>query len=548
MADFELKQTGEEVQKILDERADVTNKINKGYTILEDGFSLYKEHDLQQKEVLKLSKEEIIFPAKQVIAGRGEYQVFKFVDIDNLGGVGMVVTYDSIKGDFNIEYEGLEVNKIMLPGKPGAGVGLCPDEYLAPLGLEKLPKTHSPNSEEFGNYKHTKSGSIMVYIPKHYVKYTNDTSIPYRGFKVEISDVPKNGYFLPRVFINAGKEVPGIFVDKYNCSSSKDYNVVGGTPISIPNAIPAVSNMNNKLLTVKQSVITAIKNGSRLLTEEITDADLEQNTVNNMSVNVNIAKSRGINFFITPYYLFPMLNDLSDACWQKAYEMQQLGRIFNMTELCAWADREPYRPRGNNNYGKDIDDASVIYTQDGKESGRCLTASVSNENFAKITHNGQKCGITDLNSNVWEHGNGMYFNYIFKESTDIRKVFYEDIKSNVVANNNLFESFSYHNGWGDNTSIFLGNGTQMPWTGETNRDTKEYKLQSIGFTNITQGSRHIRYGNRLYYSKNAGNINILFGASWDCTSYAGPRCSHCCYYFADSYANVAFRLSLYPLT
>ena len=61
-------------------------------------------------------------------------------------------------------------------GSVGFGVGVAPDVLSSMYGLVGLEGFQNPISPNYGNYIHVMSGSILVYIPKHYVKYSVDIS------------------------------------------------------------------------------------------------------------------------------------------------------------------------------------------------------------------------------------------------------------------------------------------------------------------------------------------------------------------------------------
>jgi len=64
----------------------------------------------------------------------------------------------------------------------------------------------------------------------------------------------------------------------------------------------------------------------------------------------------------------------------------------------------PKMPKGNlNNALSDYDDTSVVFSPSGYLN--CALTG-SGRPFAKTTHNGQDCGIADLNGNMWEVASG----------------------------------------------------------------------------------------------------------------------------------------------
>ncbi len=78
-----------------------------------------------------------------------------------------------------------------------------------------------------------------------------------------------------------------------------------------------------------------------------------------------------------------------------------------LSPVCAWYDAAGNTnfPKGcNNNALKDTNDTTVVYQSDGYSNcGKTGSAT----NFAKTTHNGQNCGVADLNGLMWEVSPGV---------------------------------------------------------------------------------------------------------------------------------------------
>ena len=78
-----------------------------------------------------------------------------------------------------------------------------------------------------------------------------------------------------------------------------------------------------------------------------------------------------------------------------------------LSPVCAWYDSAGTAnfPRGcNNNALADANGATVVYISDGYSNcGKTGSA----RNFAKTTHNGQFCGVADLNGLMWEVSPGI---------------------------------------------------------------------------------------------------------------------------------------------
>ncbi len=71
------------------------------------------------------------------------------------------------------------------------------------------------------------------------------------------------------------------------------------------------------------------------------------------------------------------------------------GQAAKNQATCAWYGTSNNYPKGcNNNALKDVDDLSVVFQPDGYSNcGKTGSASL----FARTTHNGQACGVADLN-------------------------------------------------------------------------------------------------------------------------------------------------------
>ncbi len=103
-----------------------------------------------------------------------------------------------------------EIHNIGTPGKAGFGVAAIKDKDLKADWI-KLAGHNDITSENYGNV-HDASGSVMVWVPAFYFKWTNKN-------KCKISSSPKNGYVLHRAFIDGGEEQKGFFIDKYECGN-----------------------------------------------------------------------------------------------------------------------------------------------------------------------------------------------------------------------------------------------------------------------------------------------------------------------------------------
>jgi len=257
------------------------------------------------------------------------------------------------------------VNRIGTPGQQGFGVGV---PSVLPAGFSKMPGSEDIASANYGNYQYS-DGSVMVYVPAFYYKIT--------GLNIDIKDVGDfgdeaaanaAGYALHRAFKDGGQNHEGLFVDKYQCSNNAGVasSIKGGLPISTSPAHNPISGLNGAPANAYYSCIDG-------------------------------AKTRGSEFFCTSRFIYAALAMLAMAHGQAA----------TAATYCAWYDAAGITnfPKGNNNNALgDVNDASLSFVSDGYSN--CAKTGSAN-NLAKTAHNGQACGVVDLNGNMWEVSIGL---------------------------------------------------------------------------------------------------------------------------------------------
>lgn len=258
------------------------------------------------------------------------------------------------------------VNNIGVPGQQGFGVGIAPE---LPSGFAKLYGTEDPASDVYGNYVYT-DGSVMCYIPAFYYKYGTGSNglainvVDIKPFDAYASVAAANaaGYALHRAFYNAGTIRPGVFVDKYLCSNN------GGIASSLKNGNPLSSNSANQPFS-----------------------GLTGAPANTLAGAIAAAKTRGSSFFCNSLFINKALALLANA-----HGSASTGTAFN-----AWySSGSTNFPKGcNNNALGDAQDATLAFVSSGYSNG----SKTGSANFlAKTAHNGQNCGVVDLNGCMWE--------------------------------------------------------------------------------------------------------------------------------------------------
>ena len=288
------------------------------------------------------------------------------------------------------------VSHIGVPGQQGFGVGIAPE---LPAGFSKLSGTEDPASENYGNYVHT-DGSVMCYVPAFFYKYgtgSNGLALnvvdikPFSSY-ASVSEANAAGYALHRAFYNAGQIRPGFFVDKYLCSNNS------GVASSVKNGVPLSSAQRGSLST---AVFSAL-NGA---------------PANNYGGALAAAKTRGSRFFCNTRFIFAALALLSAAHGQAS-----TSQAFN-----AWySSGSTNFPKGcNNNALGDANDAAIAYVSDGNGTYPCGKTGSANF-FSRTTHNGQACGVADLNGLLLEINTGLTSDgsnyYLLKTAADVATI------------------------------------------------------------------------------------------------------------------------------
>jgi len=356
----------------------------------------------------------------------------------------------------------------LTPGTVDFGVGVYPGTLLA--GVAAMAGTTTSGHANYGNYLVANSQSVMVWVPSFYYKITNDTDAPFYGTKVEISATTASGYVIHRAFIDGGQIKSGFFVDKYLWSNAladgtNNTNTTGGIAASIASRRPVSTSTDNNRI----SYLTGNS----------------QTPANNYGGCYAAAKSRGNNFAVISRFAYSALAMLSLA-HQQALLDGEGAPIDGATTYAAWMDVAPYAPKGcNNNALKDVQDSGVSYTGSGY-AYQPLTGS--GNPFAKTTHNGQACGVADINGSMWHVCAGLTnvggptasTYYILKEAIALKDLV--DATSGALG---AFGATPYDlmdAVWWTNAGAWYyhGNGTNLVLSGETSRSALGYHLTACG--------------------------------------------------------------------
>jgi len=276
-------------------------------------------------------------------------------------------------GSINHLIGGSAVNLIGVAGAAGFGVGIAPAGNV-PVGMIPLAGYQDPLDDNYGNYQY-RDGSVMVWIPKFYYKISTNT-ITIKGIDTYSTTTLANadGYALHRVFIDGGVEKDGFFVDKYMISKNAwgsgyiGSSLKNGLPISTASAHNPIADLTACAGNYYYEMIKAA----------------------HARDGVDGAENANSIFFCCSRFIYAALAVLALAHAQAS----------SATTYCAWYNATYNYPKGcNNNVLKDVDDNEVTYITDGYSN---CGKTGSGTPFAKTTHNGQNCGVADLNGLMYE--------------------------------------------------------------------------------------------------------------------------------------------------
>jgi len=373
-----------------------------------------------------------------------------------------------------------DIYQLGTPGQIGFGVATCPS-YLIPTGWSGLDGHDRITSQNYGNYI-DENGSVLVYVPKHYFKYV--------GNELSFTQNALTGYVLDRSFVNAGAGINGVFVYKYDGSAEN------GKFVSKRFAKPCSTNAAHNPISVLSTAPT--------------------NTYGGMYKAV---KSAGANYFVTPQYQRAMLARLALAH----------GKAATSTAACAFIDVNPKMPKGNlNNALRDINDAGVAFTSDGYSNCALTGSGVP---FAKTTHNGQECGISDVTGNMYKLASGFIRMdatgfLVLKESVDIRTITDDTTGATGAYNTALYDvldlddlAMTTAGAW-----TYFGNAAETVFAMSTDRTSNAYKRTAFGLPNATgvSAAGTTEFGNDGLYKMLRNEMACIVGGYWSNASYAGP--------------------------
>ena len=433
-----------------------------------------------------------------------------------------------------IAYTG--INDIGIAGKQGFGVGICPADLLPP-GMSEMAGTRITGHDDYGNYQF-QDGSIDCYVPIHYIKIGSGLNgIPVNQFStvkylafVDETEANTAGYFIPRCFIDGGSVQMGYFVDKYEIS--KNAWGTGFIGSSIKNGLPiSTASTHNPIAD-----LTACAGNYYY---EMINAAHARDGVDG-AVNANS------NWFETSRFIHVNLAMLSMAHGQAA----------SATTYCAWYDGAGVTnyPKGcNDNALGDVDDGTVLYITDGYSNCGKTGSGVP---FAKTTHNGQNCGVADLNGNMYEISIGVTSDgtdyFVANESTAMKDFTAGNSgatdhwgATGLAAMMTAFDiPYMAAGAW-----VYMGSGTnQVLSEALTGNDAV---LTSLGLPKDSDGydaTGTNQFGkDGMYQYQLRNELCVRSGLAWHSSSTAGVWGSNWDHNRTYSYYPVSGRFACYPV-
>jgi len=442
---------------------------------------------------------------------------------------------------------------IGLAGLTGFGVGCCRPELL-PDDIAELPGTTDRFSPNYGNYVHLPSASIVCFLPAHYI----DLQAPGTGndaflTRVVISSTQSGNSVLAKAFRNGGSELAGVFVDKYqgsNClpDGSGRPNSSDSLPGTLPDSGGIFASRPLHWPVSAIGVSGTLRSPFSYCNSTVLNP-AATTPANNYGGVWALCQSRGSDWYPVPMWTRTHLGYLALAHAQALLDTGGTP-VANATANAAWMDTAPYAPKGNNNNGSDVNKTSLVFSRTdiggtavvsgfAGEASRAFTGAARIGTLSAVehtTHNGQLCGIVDVNGNQWDITPGLTnntgTNAGYKAFSDLDD--YTTVSSNAgitgAANVISLAVDAADDGvwWGnDNAWIYLvpnAGGTYHPsstWAANATRKAMaEFGLPRQAGTSLTQTSTNIFGGDGLYRAHRS-DLLPLVGGLWILGAHAG---------------------------
>jgi len=427
---------------------------------------------------------------------------------------------------------------IKIAGEQAFGVGNYPDTL--PTDFTAMSSFDDIAHANYGNYQYS-DGSILVFIPKFFYRIGDASSPNYATYGANAIDIVgidsfaneaaanTGGYAIHRAFIDGGSEKHGFFIDKYLCSKN---GTTSGKSIANASPISLTTSANY----TESSAMTGC-------TGILADA-------------VVLSRARGAGFNNASIFMYSAMALLSLAHAQAS----------NNTTHCGWYDATNNFPKGCNSSLADVNDASVTFTTAGdSDANKPLAGSANTLN--KTTHNGQDCGVTDINGAIRQVVLGV--TNAGTSATDTTAASNGDsyvLKSSIALSSltsgfggatdawgtdaNLANNYDAVSGlfpWGSTTGqVYFGSGTNQVFSND--QSGTNWLQTGCGIQDTTNGADATgtsQFGSDGCYQYNRANQYPTTAGYWGDSSSAGAFYRYWGYFRSDgSYVN-GFRAAAY---
>ena len=381
---------------------------------------------------------------------------------------------------------------IGIAGQQGFGVGVYGGDPadLKAMGLKPMSGCFNPASNNYGNYIHT-NGSVMVFIPAFCYRIGNGSAPSYSKYgenTLEIRDASEGvggGWILHRAFIDGSVQKRGFFIDKYVVSKNST-----GTE--------AVSVKNGDTITL----------GSKYI-----NTSSMPGCAGAMHDALTLGRSRGEYYSCVTAFQWSAISMLSFAHGQAATSNQ----------FCGWYDAEngTNYPKGNNdnNLG-DVDDSSVKWVAHSQNA--LFGKAGSGTPFSKTTHNGQDCGVTDVQGGIAQVTFGCQMGerptlLLLDESVKAHGITKDNYSDDSLYNSSTFAAGSGNYYWGTPAFFTASSGPDRATCGFLPRTIGYYGTYAFGSdleTVSPNGYLPIIVGGSYASGKSAGIWARFSWSSW----------------------------------
>ncbi|MEO5344463.1 MAG: hypothetical protein H7842_14240, partial [Gammaproteobacteria bacterium SHHR-1] len=237
---------------------------------------------------------------------------------------------------------------------------------------------------------------------------------------------------------------------------------------------------------------------------------------------------------------------------------------------CAWYDAGGTTnfPKGcNNNALADTNDGTVTFTTAGDAGSANKPQTGSGNPFNKTTHNGQNCGVADLNGAMWQvalgitdygtsatdttaHANGNA--YVLKESVALSSLTHgwdgtNDAWGNTTSLATKYDAVTGIFPWGSTTgTVYFGSGTNQVFSGATSGT--DWLQTACGIQDTTSGASATGtnlFGNDYCSQYNRANLFVFCAGIWSAAAGAGVFCRGWGSHRSNDYVNLGFRAGAY---